>query len=186
MNNKIKIIALFGESGSGKDTVLSTVSRLYPRLVHKIIGCTTRPKRDYEKDKKDYYFLTEEEFLNNKNIIGETIFNNWYYGIILDTLKKDKINIGVFSIAAIEKLLDNSNLEVYPFYIRTDDKIRLIRNLRRENNPNCIEICRRFLSDKNDFIFDEINFDYCSDWNNTKKDLRHLIKDLYKIIKDIS
>ena len=49
--NKIQIIALFGESASGKDTIQKWVTANY-KNVNSIISCTTRPKRDYEKDKK--------------------------------------------------------------------------------------------------------------------------------------
>jgi guanylate kinase len=44
---KIKIVALIGESGSGKDTFMQEVLKLRPDL-HEIISCTTRPIREGE------------------------------------------------------------------------------------------------------------------------------------------
>lgn len=58
---KFKIIALYGKSGSGKDTIQKWVVSHMPEI-HGIISCTTRPKRDYEIEGKDYYFLTNEQF----------------------------------------------------------------------------------------------------------------------------
>ncbi len=59
----IKIIALFGPSSSGKDTLAKYIVANVPNT-HEIISCTTRPMRDYEKEGIDYYFLTNEEFTN--------------------------------------------------------------------------------------------------------------------------
>lgn len=59
--NKIKVIALFGASASGKDTIQKWVVANY-KNINSIVSCTTRPKRDYEKNQIDYYFLSIEEF----------------------------------------------------------------------------------------------------------------------------
>ena len=53
---------------------------------------------------------------------------------------------------------------MYPVYIYATDKMRLLRSLSREKNPNCHEICRRFLADEKDF--DDINFAYITFNNN--------------------
>ena len=153
MYNKIKIIALFGESGSGKDTIQQFLVEKIPNS-HNIISCTTRPKRDYEKHGKDYYFLSEKDFgekVLNCSMLEATSFRNWMYGTAIDALDKNKINIGVFNIEGIECLLQDSRLSILPIYIKTDDKVRLMRSLTREDEPDCAEICRRFLSDKKDF-----------------------------------
>lgn len=170
MENKYQIIALFGPSGAGKDTVMNWVLKKYPKELHKIINCTTRPKREYEKDGKDYFFLTDEEFatdvINNK-MLEATAFNNWAYGTRDSELNKDKINIGVFNIAAIQCLQSNPDINILPIYIHTDDKERLIRTLNREEEPNCAEICRRFISDAADF--EKINFFHTEIYLNSKK-----------------
>ena len=170
MENKYQIIALFGPSGAGKDTVMNWVLKKYPKELHKIINCTTRPRREYEKDGKEYFFLTDEEFatdvINNK-MLEATAFNNWAYGTRDSELNKDKINIGVFNIAAIQCLQNNPDINILPIYIHTDDKERLIRALNREEEPNCAEICRRFISDAADF--EKINFFHTEIYLNSKK-----------------
>ena len=60
MENKYKILALFGKSGAGKDTIQKWLTTNYN--MNGIISCTTRPPRDYERDGIHYHFLSNEEF----------------------------------------------------------------------------------------------------------------------------
>ena len=57
----IQIIALFGESGVGKDALQNLILKQCPTY-NKLISYTSRPKRDYEIDGKDYHFVTSECF----------------------------------------------------------------------------------------------------------------------------
>ena len=41
-----KVIALIGEAGSGKDTIMQGVLKRCPTQFHEIISCTTRPIRE--------------------------------------------------------------------------------------------------------------------------------------------
>ena len=160
---KYKIIALFGPSGAGKDTIQKAIVSNYSNM-NKIISCTTRPKRDYEVDGVDYFFLTPLEFAQkvlDGSMLEATSFRAWMYGTPLDGLAKDKINIGVFNITGIECMLEDSRLEVIPVYVSVSAKERMIRALEREIDPDCHEICRRFLSDEKDFARLESGlFDY--------------------------
>lgn len=167
MNNKYKIIALFGKSGAGKDTIQKWMVENLPNT-NNIISCTTRPQRDYEKDGVDYFFLSNFEFFKKVELgtmLETTEFNKWYYGTPIQALDKEKINIGVFNIDGIESLLCDSRLKVLPVFIYTYDKIRLKRCLNREKHPDCKEICRRFLTDEEDFRY--IPFDYVVYHNNS-------------------
>jgi guanylate kinase len=160
MENRIKIFALFGESGAGKDTIQRWVVSHVPNTKG-IVSCTTRPKRDYENDGKDYHFLTADKFAEkilDGSMLEATCFNDWHYGTALEELDPEKINIGVFNIQGIECLLEDPRLWVIPVYVFVRDKERLIRVLNREEEPNCLEVCRRFQTDYKDFA--EIDFEY--------------------------
>ena len=85
-------------------------------------------------------------------------FNDWWYGTPITSLSKDKPNIGVFNIEGIRCMLEDARLEVYPIAITASPKVRLIRQLTREENPNIKEIFRRYDADERDFSF--IDFEY--------------------------
>ena len=159
---KIKILALFGKSASGKDTIQKWITANFPNHTNKNISCTTRPPRSGEQDGVDYFFLSDEEFAKkvlDGSMLEATSFREWFYGTALDQLDPDKINIGVFNITGVECILNDSRLDVVPVWIHASDRTRLRRSLDREDNPDCKEICRRFLADEKDF--DEMDdFDY--------------------------
>lgn len=157
--NKYKVLALFGESGAGKDTLKDILAGR--EHLNKIVNTTTRPIREGEINGVSYHFISPAEFaanILNGDFIEATDFNDWFYGTSIKELKEDIVNIGVFNIYGIECMLTDPRLEVLPVYVKTSDKLRLLRALEREENPNCYEICRRFLADKKDF--DNIPFEY--------------------------
>lgn len=98
-----------------------------------------------------------------------TVFNDWFYGTSYDSLSTTKINIGAFDPSAVRTLLENSQIELIIFRVRVSDKERLMRQLNREENPNCAEIARRFLADKQDFK--DIDFPTVEIMNNSLTDL---------------
>ena len=151
---KIKIIALVGKAGSGKDYWLRYICE-NNEDVHEIISCTTRPPRPSELDGINYHFLTKEEFLKEK-YVEYCEFNNWYYGTREKDLSKDELNLGVFNLSGIEALLKNPEINLFVIYLKTDDKIRLIRQLQRDSS-DIQEIFRRYQADEKDF--DNIRID---------------------------
>lgn len=75
--NKIKIVALFGPSSSGKDTLAKQLATY--QNISEIVSCTTRPQRDYEQEGIDYYFLTNEQFAEkvmNGSMLEATSFRD--------------------------------------------------------------------------------------------------------------
>ena len=79
----MKIVALMGEAGSGKDTILHSIMEKYPSYFNEIISCTTRPPREGEKEGVNYYFLSIDEFTKkvlNGDMLEATEFNDWHYG----------------------------------------------------------------------------------------------------------
>lgn len=170
------IIALIGEAGSGKDRTMQEILKTNSTL-HEIISYTTRPMRQGEVEGVNYFYTTPdifEEKILDGDMLECTVFNDWYYGTSYDSLCKDKINIGVFNPSGIESLLAHSDCNIIVFWIKSSDKIRLIRQLNREINPNVREIIRRFQADYNDF--DNIKFDTIQLINDTESDLKANVK----------
>lgn len=160
---KYKVLALFGKSGAGKDTIQNWIVSEYPNALHKIVSYTTRPKRDYEIEGRDYYYIDINEFTNrllSHDLLEAVVFNNWGYGTSIQSLKEDKINVGVFNPEGIRTLMDDPRIDIMPIYIDCKDKTRLMRALSREDNIDCHELCRRFFADEKDFS--DLEFDYLS------------------------
>ena len=155
----ISLIAIYGKSASGKDTYLNALIKEYPNL-NKILLATTRPPREKEIDGIDYLFVKDKEIKRDKEkFLWPIEFNSWTYAIVKESIKQDKINIGIFNTYWMTKLFEDcgKTYDLITIEVFEADKTRLLRSLNRENSPNCAEICRRFLADEKDFS----NVDFC-------------------------
>lgn len=170
-----KMIAIIGQAGSGKDTILRAVCEKNPEL-NQIVSCTTRPMRDNEEDGVDYHFYTVDQFTEevlNDKMLEASCFNNWFYGTPIKSLVKDKVNIGVYNPEGIESLMLHGDIELYVFLIEASDKSRLIRQLERENNPDIEEVFRRYKTDRADFA--DLPFHHNVLNNEVLDDLDHAV-----------
>ena len=151
------IIAIAGKSGSGKDTIAKALCKKYP-------------VRDYEKNGVDYHFITDKEFYkaaDNGEMLEISEFNHWNYGTRESDIF-DGINVGVFNPEGLDSLADyeskSNDIKIYNYYLHCDDKIRMLRLLNREENPDVKEIIRRWKTDDQDFALIE----WCRNWANIK------------------
>ena len=173
---KIKLIAIIGKAGSGKNTILQDFiftkqndyyyimdnngkhhkhfNTIFEDKYNVVIPFTTRPIRPGEQEGKDYYYLNPvqvAELLEKKEVFQCTTFNNWYYGFMKKSFDPDKFNIGIFNPEAVIDLQDINLFDIITIYIEASDKDRLLRQLNREEEPNVKEIVRRFSTDDYDF-----------------------------------
>ncbi|MBR5376624.1 MAG: guanylate kinase [Lachnospiraceae bacterium] len=155
------IYYLMGKSASGKDSI-------YRRLVSKtgldrIVIYTTRPIRRGEQDGVDYHFTDEAEYERIRDLgkiieerLYETAEGPWRYFTVDDgSFDTDADLLGIGTLESFLKLKDHFGKDrVCPIYIEVEDGERLSRALKRERSqkePKYRELCRRFLSDSEDF-----------------------------------
>lgn len=171
---KYNIVAICGEAGSGKDTILKNVMSLKPEW-HEIISCTTRPMREGEKNGVNYFFYSSDEFAQkvlDNEMLEATIFNGWCYGTSHDGLNPNTINVGVFNPEGLEILAVDCQVNLMAiFYIAVTPKQRLLRQLNREDNPNINEIIRRFKADQFDFLSIDPRWIIISNENDNNQEL---------------
>ena len=166
------IIALIGEAGSGKDSIMQNILKKRPLQFNEIISCTTRPMREGEVEGVNYFYLTPEEFANkilNGEMLEATSFNDWFYGTSYDSLRSDCTNIGVFNPDGIRAISEIPDVNLTVYKVCCSDKTRLLRQLNRETNPDVDEIVRRYKTDKEDFF--DLEFRYVEVENEDKEDL---------------
>ena len=157
MGVKPKILAIYGMSAAGKDTFLNHLSNNFD--LNKILLTTSRPPREKEINGVDYLFKKKKDILRDDNFLWPIDYNNWIYAIAKESIKNDKINVGIFNTYWMKKLFEDNDehFDLMAIEVSASDKDRLMRSLRREKNPDCNEICRRFLADKQDFNDVEFN-----------------------------
>ncbi len=85
-----KLIVLSSPSGGGKSTLARHISNIYPGLEFSI-SATTRKKRQGERNGRDYFFISKEEFLKKigkgELVEYEEIFGN-YYGTLKSEIQR--------------------------------------------------------------------------------------------------
>lgn len=109
-------------------------------------------------------------------MLEATVFNDWCYGTSKNNLDKDALNIGVFNPEGVEILRENKDIDLLVVYIVADSKVRLLRQLNREEHPDCDEIVRRYGTDKMDFRSSRIDLirpDFVIE-NNGERDIDSL------------
>ncbi len=177
-----KLIAVCGESASGKNALIELLLEKYPETFHRKVSYTTRKPRPGELNGKDYRFVTREEFFDlimTDQMIEAAEIGGEMYGTCINSLDDNKINVGIFDPQGLEILFNIKDIKLLPFYIDTDERIRVRRLLDREISID--DIYKRLKEDRQ--LFDGIrNFPHIIILDNNEGDIASNVR----IVKTIS
>ena len=190
--DKQKIFVILGKSNTGKSTIFKKVMELIRFNnddIELLKSCTTRPKREEDKQDNEYDFVDKGYFTKLHKEDGlleysvyDTVYGYWFYFTRIADLK-DKDYIKIINPSGLAQLRDSVKkmpYEVIAIEIIADDEVRMERALKRNDGTSIEEIERRFNADSRDFRY--IKTEYKIE-NNGDKTPEELAKEIYNIIK---
>ena len=132
-----KIVCLLGKTASGKTTIAKELIDKYG--FHNWVSYTTRPMRDGEKDGKDYYFVTDEEFAQLPNKIDERAYkvydgSVWRYSHTDCYQGRSIVVVDRKGLEDYRKFYGKEN--VFAVYIDSPDDARKFRYFNRQKNDS--------------------------------------------------
>jgi guanylate kinase len=161
-----KLIIFSAPSGSGKTTIVHYLLKRGLPLEFSVSACTREPRED-EKDGKDYYFITVEEFkykIKNKEFIEwEEVYTGQFYGTLkseLDRIWKAKKNV-VFDVDVagglnLKKQFGNRALAIFVMPLSIEE---LEKRLRKRGTESDSEIRTRLKKARKELTFAK-SFDF--------------------------
>lgn len=167
---KGKIFAISAPSGTGKTTIVKRLLNEIPDLVYSV-SATTRKKRKNEKSGVDYFFISEQEFLdkikNGEFVEWEKVYD-YYYGTFKYYVDQN-INDGTNIIAEVDVKGALSLKKIYPeailIFIAPPSLDELIDRLMKRKTETTTDLQKRIerakmeLSQKDKFDYLIINKD---------------------------
>lgn len=177
-----QFIVLSAPSGAGKTTIAKMLIRRHEDMAISI-SATTRPKRPKEQEGKDYYFLTEDIFIDNiknNNFLEYEEVHGDHYGTLKSKVeellglgKAVAFDIDVKGALSIKKLYPQAIL----IFIKPPTLEELIKRLKQRKSERDEEIEKRL--QRIDFEYNQaLKFDHIVINDN----LTHTIQQIEKII----
>ncbi len=87
-----KLIIFSAPSGAGKTTIVQHLLKTFPNKVAFSISATTRASRGNEVDGKDYYFISQEDFLHqvakHDFVEFEEVYSGTFYGTLNSEIER--------------------------------------------------------------------------------------------------
>ena len=141
-------IVLSSPSGAGKTSISKKILQKDNKITLSI-SCTTRPKRKGEINKKDYIFLSEEDFqkqIKNGDFLEFASVFGYRYGTLRHTVNRffNKKRDVLFDIDwQGYQQLKQSGMEVVGIFILPPNKKELIRRLKNRGRDTTEEMKKR-------------------------------------------
>ncbi|MGA7279057.1 MAG: guanylate kinase [Desulfocapsaceae bacterium] len=143
------LIIVSAPSGTGKTTVLQQTMRQVERLVFSV-SHTTRQPRPGEQDRRDYFFISTQQFeemIKNNGFLEWALVHDNYYGTALASLRAG-LDAGFdivldIDVQGAEIVRQQSRLETIDIFIAPPDQAELEKRLRRRGTEDEQTILKR-------------------------------------------
>jgi guanylate kinase len=161
-----KLIILTAPSGAGKTTIVRHLLQSVSSLSFSI-SATTRPRRTYEQDAHDYYFLSVDDFKRHIEagdfVEWQEVYPGKFYGTLRTEIErlwqdgKDILfDIDVYGALNLQKAFPGRSLSIF---IKPPSPEVLLQRLRDRKTENEDALNERFKKAKEELAF-ENKFDY--------------------------
>ncbi|MAI84222.1 MAG: guanylate kinase [Rickettsiales bacterium] len=184
INKKGILFVLSSPSGAGKTTLCKKILSLDKNL-RMSISYTTRPKRRSEKNGKDYYFISNDEFLKKKNkhefIETATVFENNYgtpKKFIQESISKGLDIIFDIDWQGAQKLVNFSSANLVSIFILPPSTDELKKRLKKRAEDTKETVEKRMSKAKSE-ISHWVEYDYVL----VNDDLEKCVEQILNIIK---
>lgn len=144
-----KRIILVGCAASGKDYARKICEQWLDMPYQ--VSYTTRPPREEEQHGLDYFFVTEEQFLEKVDAdewYEFVVFNGWYYGTTREQFYTQGA-VFIMTPSGLAHLSETDRAESLVVYFDIPEEIRETRMQYRRGNADSIQ--RRLVADRADF-----------------------------------
>ena len=143
-------IIISAPSGSGKTSICKRIL-IQDKSIEFSVSCTTRTKRNQEKNGIDYIFLSQDEFIkkiNNKEFVEwEKIHGNFYYGTLRKTLdnaiNSNRKLLLELDVKGAKKIMKNYPRNYLSIFIEPPNKDELFKRLKDRGADSISTIKKR-------------------------------------------
>lgn len=160
--NKGKLIVITAPSGAGKTTIVRHLLKTFDFLGFSI-SATTRKKRKKEKDGRDYYFMSVEEFMEQRRkrkfLEWEEVYENQFYGTLKSEVtrlweegKHVVFDIDVKGAKDIKKKFPDETLAIF---IKPPSVEVLFERLRNRKTEDEAALKKRFRRSKRELRYEK-------------------------------
>jgi guanylate kinase len=155
-----KVIIVSAPSGAGKTTLVKRLLNSNLPIEFSISACNRNP-RENETDKKDYYFLSTEEFKSkikwNKFIEWEEVYPNNFYGTLKEeinriwNLNKHVIfDVDVVGGISLKKYFSKNSISIF---IKPPSLEELSKRLKKRNTESTQSLKTRLEKSNNEMKY---------------------------------
>jgi guanylate kinase len=187
------IVIISGFSSAGKDTL---ARKLEKEGFNFVVSSTTRPKRNYEVDGRDYNFISKDMFLRKlsksefiEHRKYDTIVGNnkstWYYGVPTTSISNNKPNVVVLDVVGMREFKKKYGRNCLVLFLDVSEDLRKERCILRGDYDE-FEFARRLADDLEKFpqkVMDK-EVHYILKSANTEGNLEEVLK-IYNKYKEM-